>query len=190
MKKLVLTFGTLAGVIIFVYSMIVFTVIGDFSKITPNQLALASWLGYIRYLVLVLGIIMAMIAYRKSVAGTIEYSRVFLVGMLVAVVTAVFVGLMEFSYLTFVNPDFIEQYMKVTMEAMRQDGKTQAEMNKTLAQMESFGWMRNPILTGLFYFVETSIVGTILSLIAAIFTRRTEAVDTSNTSAGAVSRVA
>jgi hypothetical protein len=190
MKKMVLTFGTLAGVVIFVYSMIVFTVVIDFKQITPKQLALASWLGYIRYLVLVLGIIMAMIAYRKSVTGPITYGRVLLVGVLVAVVTAVFVGLMEFCYLAFVNPDFIEQYMKITMEAMRQNGATQAEMNATLAQMQSFAWMRSPIFTGLFYFVETSVVGTILALIAAIFTRRADVGDPSIATAGAPGQVA
>jgi hypothetical protein len=189
MKKMVLTFGTLAGVVIFVYSMIVFTVIVDFTQITPKQLALASWLGYIRYLVLVLGIIMAMIAYRKSEAGPISYGRVLLVGVLVSMVTAVFVGLMEYSYLAFVNPGFIDQYMKVTMEAMRQNGASEAEMRTTLAMMKSNDWMRNPLFTGLFYFVETSVVGTILSLIAAFFTRRKDTVEASNASTGAVSQV-
>jgi hypothetical protein len=187
MKKMVLTFGTLAGVVIFAYSMIVFTMIGDFSKITPNQLTLASWLGYLRYLILVLGIVMAMLAYRKSIAGPVEYSRVFLVGMLVAVVTAVFVGLMEYSYMAFINPGFIDQYISITQDAMRQKGSTQAEINATLAEMKNFEWMRNPLLTGLFYFVETSVVGTILSLIAAIFTRRTDA-DSSNATPDAVSQ--
>lgn len=174
MKKTVLTFGIMAGVIIIAYTFVTLLILGDFGKMTPKDLAAAEALGYIRYLILLLGVVMAMVTYRKNVAGPISYGRALRVGVLVAVVTALFVGAMELTYVAFINPEFYDQYAKLTASAMQARGASAAEIAETQSQLQSMQWMTSPGMTGLFYFVETAVIGIILSLIAAIFIRRKE----------------
>ena len=54
MKKIALLFGSIAGGIIIVYSAIVFAVFSDFSSLTPSQFGIVETLGYLRYLILLL----------------------------------------------------------------------------------------------------------------------------------------
>lgn len=172
MKKTVLTFGVLAGVIILVYTYATFLVLGDFDTMSQNDLMMAEVLGHLRYLLLLLAIVMAMVTYRKNTAGPIGYGTIFLVGFLVALVTSFFVGLLEYVYVGFINPEFFDQYAKLTLEGMQAKKASAAEIEAMLKQQEAFSWMRNPILCGLFYFGWTSVVGTVMALIAAFFLRR------------------
>src|SRR6185295_17218752 len=126
MKNMALKFGLIAGGIIFAYSYVVFFVLLDFSTMTPKDLEMAQWFGFIRYIVLLLGVIMAMIADRRSVTGPMSYGRSFRVGLLVALVTAVFVGLMEYLYVAFANPEFYNQFAALTLEGMKKSGATAA----------------------------------------------------------------
>jgi hypothetical protein len=174
MKRYVWTFGAIAGGIIAVYTLIIAFVLIDFSNMTPSQLQTAEVLGYARYLVLFVGVLMAMLAYRRRNAGPIPYKRVLLIGIGVAAVTGIFVGVMEFVYML-VNPDFYDQYGKIAEQMMRESGEATPEnLEKFREQYESFSWMRNPAATGAFYFLETLALGTVFALIAALFTRRPE----------------
>jgi hypothetical protein len=124
--------------------------------------------------VLLLGVVMAMVAYRRGTSGPLSYRSLITVGVLVALITAVFVGLMEYTYIAFINPDFYEQYGRMMTEGMRAKGASAAELAATRQEQESYAWMANPLMAGLFYFLETAVIGTILSLIGAPFLRRPE----------------
>ncbi len=173
MQKTVLTFGALAGLVIIIYTYGFLMILGDFGRMTPKDLEMAEWLGYVRYLVLLLGIVMAMIQYRRDSAGPISYGAAFKVGLMVALVTAVCVGLMESIYIAFINPDFFEQYRRLMMESLQARNASATEIREAQEQFETLlPFMQHPVATGLFYFVETTVIGTILALIGAIFTRR------------------
>jgi hypothetical protein len=172
MKRTILIFGAMAGALIFAYTYLTLAIVGDFAQATPKDLEMAQWLGYIRYLLLLLGVAMAMITYRRNTPGPIGYGRSFVVGLLVALVIALFVGAMEYSYVAFTNPHFYEQYAKLMIEGMKQKGASAADLEAFRKEQESYAWMTNPIATGAFYFVETAVIGTIFSLILALFIRR------------------
>lgn len=180
MKKTVLTFGILAGVLIFAYTYLSLMIVGDFAHATPKDMEMAEWLGYVRYLLLLLGIIMAMHTYRKNTPGIIPYGRAFVVGLLVSLVIGFFVGLMEYTYVAFTNPDFYDQYAKVMIEGLKEKGASAKELEEMRQQQESYAWLTNPFATGAFYFLETSVIGTIMSLIAALFLRRKDGMESSD----------
>jgi hypothetical protein len=62
----------------------------------------------------------------------------------------------------------------VMMEGLRASGASAAEIAEKEQELRDFSWMSNPWATGGFYFLETTVIGTIFSLIAAIFGRRKE----------------
>lgn len=173
MKRTVLTFGITAGVLIFAYSMLVLAIMGDFAKMTPKDLTMSYVLGYLRYVLLLLGVTMGMVAYRKNIAGPISYGRAFKVGLLIALVTGVFVGGMEATYIAY-NPDFYDQYARLMVESKKAEGAGEAELEKVRQEQADYQWMATPGMTGIFYFFETAVIGTIISLIAARFARRKE----------------
>jgi hypothetical protein len=70
-----------------------------------------------------------------------------------------------------INPGFMEQYAAMTVAQMKEDGATAAEIASRQAEMQRVQWLANPVAMGLFYFVETALIGTILSLIVALLMR-------------------
>lgn len=167
MKRAVLVFGILAGVIIFTYSTVVFFLLGDFEKMTPKDLEMAEVLGYARYIILFLGVLMAMITYRKQ-HDKVTYGKAFTIGLLVTLITAFFVGLMEFTYMN-MNPEFMDQYGKLYIERLQAEGASQEVIEKTRQEMQAMAWMANPWAMGIFYFFETALLGTLMSLVCAAF---------------------
>src|SRR3954466_86605 len=128
MKRAVLTFGILAGVLIIAYMIVLFLIFGDFGNIKPENQGLMGVLGYLRYLILMLGIAMAIVTFRKETPGPISYKRAFLTGLYATLIIALFVGAMEFIYMAFLDPHFVEHYTKAMMEGMKQSGASAAEI--------------------------------------------------------------
>lgn len=173
MKRTVLAFGAIAGGIVILYSVILFAILGDPARMSMKDLQMAEALGYIRYLVLLLGVVMAMIAFRRRTPGPIPYTRMLLLGVSVAAVTAVLVGGLELAYAV-ANPDFYDQYSRLAEESMRAGGASDADVKVFQEHQQDFAFMKNPLVMGAFYFVETFLVGSLFALVAALFTRRQE----------------
>jgi hypothetical protein len=170
MKKTAISFGILSGLIIILYSLAVFLLFGDFSKMTTADLAKVEMLGYLRYLILLLTIIFAIRYFKKQNGGTGSFKPLFLAGFYTALVIAILVGLMELVYIAF-NPDFFDQYGALTSKSLQEKGASAAEIADQKKQMESMKWMLNPAAMGAFYFFETAILGTIMSAITALVAR-------------------
>jgi len=169
LRKSALLFGLLAGIIVFAYTMIVMLVIGDFGSATPEELQTAEALGWLRYIILLLGVLMGMRALRKETTGQLGYGKVLAAGIGVSLVTAFFIGLMEFTYVQFMNPDFYEQYIQIAEKQFTNpdDLKAFREQVEMFPKWATTGWG-----TGVFYFIETFIIGLLMSLLAAIFFRK------------------
>ena len=115
-----LTFGLLSGLIIILYSSLVFLVFGDFSKMSGDDLARVEMLGYLRYLILLLTIVFALRYYKKQ-HGAPGFKDLFLAGLYTALVVALLVGLMEMVYML-ANPGFMDQYAELTTKRMAEEG--------------------------------------------------------------------
>lgn len=177
MRSILLKYGAGTGILIAAYTLGFVLFMGDFDEIKPEELATAQTLGYLRYILLALGVILAMRAFTRRTNAAIPYSRVLKVGVMVALVVACFVGAMEYSYMAFINPNFIDQYMSLTVERSRQEGKSEAEIAEEQKRMKFFEFMRHPPAVGAFYFAETLVEGTLLAAFAAIFLRRKQPLD-------------
>lgn len=167
MRKTAITFGVLSGLIIIVYSTITFLVFGDFSKMSTKDLAMVETFGYLRYIILFLTLLFAIRHFKKQQPEQSVFKRLFLAGLYTALVVAVLVGLMEFAYML-ANPGFMDQYASLSIQKMEESGASAAEIAKQKQMMENMKWMANPAAMGIFYFIETTILGSIMSLILAL----------------------
>jgi hypothetical protein len=170
MKKIVLTFGVLSGIIIILYSFAVFLIFGDFAKMSGEDFEKVEMLGYLRYIILLLTIIFAVRYYKKQNGGQGSFRQLFLAGFYTALVVAVLVGLMEFVYML-LNPGFMDQYATLLANKMKAQGATAEMIAQKQKEMENFKWMANPAGMGIFYFFETAVLGTIISLIVALINK-------------------
>lgn len=167
MRKTAITFGLLSGLIIIAYTTITFLVFGDFSKITTKDLAMVETFGYLRYIILFLTLLFALRHFKKQYPEQTTFKRLFMAGLYTALVVAVLVGLMELVYMM-MNPGFMDKYVSLSVQRLEEGGASAAEIAKQKQMMENMKWMANPAAMGIFYFIETAILGTIMSLILAL----------------------
>jgi hypothetical protein len=171
MNKTALAFGLATGALILVSFFILSAVMGPAEELTYDKFKQAEAVGSVRYLILMVGVVIAMLSVRKRTTGAVSYKSAIVVGIQTALVVAILVGLMEAGFMI-ANPEFGDAATNVYLEGMRNQGATQAEIDKAVKQMESMSWMYTPAGMGVFYLFETALVGTVVALIAGIFVKR------------------
>ena len=167
MKKSTLIFGLLSGIIIAIYTFIVLFAFGDFSKMSLKQFQMVETFGYLRYLILLLTVFFAMHTYKKSSTG-VNYWAVAVQGIQVALLVGVIVGIMEYCYMI-LSPGFYEKYGHMYVAQMKHNGASMEALKQVKLEMNNYKWMQNPLMTGIFYFFETFLIGTTAALILGIF---------------------
>jgi hypothetical protein len=169
MKKIVWTFGLVAGGILAVViaTMPLYlngTMNFDHAEITG-------------YTVMVLAFVLVFFgirSYRENVGGgAITFGKAFQVGILVTLIACtVYVATWEIVYFNFL-PDFADKYAALTLEKMRTRGATEAAIAKTTEQMAQFKvWYKNPLLNAGMTYLEVLPVGLLVTLVSAAILRK------------------
>ena len=163
MKSIVLKYGLGCGLLIILYSTVTFIFFGDFSKLSPEQFKAFESLGFLRYLLLLITIYLAMRRFKKAPDRPVSFRSLMKTGVQVAFLVAVMVGLMELVYIL-QHPDFFEKYGAIMLQQMKASGTSDEEIKKTTEAMEQYKFMQTPWANGLFYFFETAFIGNIATL--------------------------
>jgi hypothetical protein len=166
MRKIVLTFGFIAGAMLSAMMAI--------SMIFQNQIGFdhGPWGWIIGYTTMVLAFLMVYFgvrSYRDNVAGgSVTFGRAFLVGLLItAITTACYVATWEVIYYKFM-PDFADKYAAHAVEKAKQAGKTDAQIAQTEAEMARFKEVyRNPLVNIAYTTLEPLPVGLLFTLVTA-----------------------
>ena len=164
MRKIVLTFGLIAGAMLSVVMLI--------SMAFHDQIGF-DWRGYVvGYTSMVLAFLMVYFgvrSYRDTVAGgTIRFGKAFGVGLMIAAVASVcYVATWEVIYFGFM-PDFADKYAAHAVDKARQAGATDAQIAETVKKMNDFKESyRNPLVNIAWTFLEPLPVGLIFTLVSA-----------------------
>ena len=170
MRKIVLRFGLASGAILVAVSGVMLplcmkgVINFDHSEI----------LGYTAMVLSFLMVFFGIRSYRDTVAGgAIGFGKAFQVGILICLITcAMYVIGWEIAYFNFF-PDFLDQYSAHVLASMHAKGASEADIQKTAAQMAEMAKHYN----NLFYncavtFMEVFPVGLIVTLISAAILRR------------------
>lgn len=168
MKKTVLTFGLIAGVMISVLmggSLLIANKIGN----THSML-----LGYTMMVASFLLIYFGIRSYRdNSVGGQISFGRAFACGILITLITTVFyVAMWEFLYFNFM-PHFMDSYFAAQIHKVQASGLDPATTAAQVAAIQhSQQLYQNPFVNMAYTAIEPLPVGIIITLISAAILRK------------------
>lgn len=170
MKKVVLTFGLIAGAIL---SAMMLLTLPFHEAIGFDRLEI---IGYSTMVLAFLLVFFGVRSYRDNVAGgTVGFGRAFGVGALIVVVaSACYVATWEVISFT-LAPNFMTSYQAHTIEKMRADGATEQAIARKKVEMAEFAELyRNPAINAAMTFVEPLPVGLVMALVSAgVLSRRT-----------------
>jgi len=169
LKKTVLTFGIISGVVIAVL-MGLTTIFAD--RIGFDR---AVIVGYTTMLMAFLLVFFGIKSYRDNVGGgVITFGRALTVGMLIMLITCVFyVVSWEIIYFNFL-PDFPEKYSNYALEKSRAAGATPEQLAKQAEELKQMKVMLdNPWLSAAVIFISEPLpVGLVMTLISAAILRK------------------
>jgi hypothetical protein len=168
MKKTVLTFGLIAGVIISVLmggSLLLADKIG-----TGHSMALGYTIMVASFLLIYFGIR----SYRdNALGGQISFGRAFACGILITLITTVcYVAMWEILYFNFM-PHFMDGYFAAEIHKIQSAGLDPATTAAKVAEIKhSQELYQNPFVNMAYTFMEPLPVGLLITLISAAFLRR------------------
>jgi len=168
MKKTVLTFGLLSGLILATFML---TTIPFMDKIGFDRGMLIGYTGMVAAFLLVF---FGIRSYRENVGGgEISFGKAFKVGMLTVLVASVFyVITWEIVYFNFL-PDFVDKYANYLIEKERAAGASAEEIARQIEQMNSMKAIyNNPLLNAAVTLLEPLPVGLVMTLISSAILRK------------------
>jgi ethanolamine transporter EutH len=179
MKRIVLTFGLIAGAVLSVM-MVVQSAFIDQIGFDRGEV-----IGYTTMVLAFLMVFFGIRSYRDQMAGgNIRFGKAFTVGILIALIaSACYVLTWQLIYYQ-MAPDFVEKYAAHTLEKARKVGATQQELAAKAAEMARFRELyRNPFINAGITFVEVFPIGLVMTLVSAgILGRKRDAARTANLS--------
>jgi hypothetical protein len=165
MKKTVLTYGLISGVIAAVLMLAHVPFMDGSTK--------GLIIGYAGIVLSALLIFFGVRSYRENVGnGKISFGRGLGVGILIALISSTcYVAAWEVVYYN--SPGIADHIFDKQVEDMRASGAPQAEIDKTAQEAESFKKLyAKPLVNIAFTFMEPLPVGILMTLISALILKR------------------
>ena len=171
MKKLVLTYGLIAGIVVSIF-MLTSIALGVEHMDTEKGM----YIGFTGMIIALSFIFVAIKNYRdKHNGGTISFGKAFRIGLYISLIASTLYVISWMVDYYFFVPDFLEKYAAAAMENVRESGASEAEISAKTAEMAQFReWYKNPVFVALLTYTEILPVGIVVSLIAALFLKRNE----------------
>ena len=169
MKKTVLTFGLIAGLII--------SVLMDGSLLIASKMGSghnSMLLGYTMMVASFLLVYFGIRSYRDNkLDGRISFGRAFACGILITLITCVFyVVTWEIIYFNFI-PHFMDSYWAAQIHKVQGAGLSPAATAAKVAAIQQMQQSyQNPLINMAYTFIEPLPVGLLITLISAAVLRR------------------
>ena len=172
MKKIVLTFGLISGVIIAALMWLMLAMMkagvansdhGDYALI---------W-GYATMIIALSLVFFGIKSYRDNNGGRITFFKGLQVGILISLISAVCYGISWEAYYRTSGADFMRQYSASYIDKMRAKGASDAEIADTQKQMDQFAELyKNFFVRFGMTLMEILPVGIVVTLISAALLRK------------------
>lgn len=169
MKRIVLTFGLIAGAVLSLM-MLIGLLFHDAIGFDRGVVV-----GYTSMVLAFLLVFFGVRSYRDNVGnGSVKFGRALAVGSLIALIASLcYVATWEVVYFTY-KPDFLAQYQAHIVDKMRRDGATEAALAEKKAEMDKVAvYYNKPIYNAAMTLVEPLPVGLVFALVSAgVLSRR------------------
>lgn len=164
MKKNVLIFGSVIGIILCANMVVMIDMMYDNPDFKGNDV-----LGYAAMVVLFSLIYFGVRNYRnKQLGGKITFGKAFRTGALIALVASTIYTVVGLLYYYVFVPDFVDVYVGHVLK-----NTPPAELQAKTAEMASFKEMyKNPLFAILITYSEVLPIGLVVSLASALFLKK------------------
>ena len=154
-----LKYGVITGLVGSVLTMVNF-IMGNFDAI---------WIMFAIGLAIYIGaIIMAHKEFKRHNGGFMTYGQGVLIGTLTVFIAGVIGGLFSFIYISYVDPNILEEMKEMQIAMMEKFGVPEEQMDEAIAKIEAETTAGNQLKSGL---INGVVSGLILSLIVSAFTK-------------------
>ena len=166
MKKNIIVYGLIAGIVVSILMLISINSITDYDK--------SLFVGYASMLIAFSLVFVGIRNYRdKYNDGVVSFGKAFKIGiMIVVIASTMYAVVWLIAYFYFV-PDYLETYSAKMIDKLKAGGASQMEIDSKAKEMESFARMyKNPFFNALMTYVEILPVGLIVTLISSLILKR------------------
>lgn len=163
MRKIVLTFGLIAGAVMSVMMLLAF----QFQDAIGFDRG--AIVGYASMVLAFLMVFVGVKTYRDTIAGgRIGFGAALRVALLISLVaTCCYVATWQFVY-SQMMPDFVDKYAAYALEQARAKGASEAELAATVQQMAEFKEQyKNPLVRIAYTFLEPLPVALLFSFVSS-----------------------
>ncbi|HXN98744.1 MAG TPA: DUF4199 domain-containing protein [Candidatus Acidoferrales bacterium] len=172
MKKTVLTFGLISGVI---SSLMMLATVPFMHKMSSSE---GLVIGYTAIVLSFLLVFFGIRSYRDNIGnGQITFAKAFAVGICITLISCIFyVVTWEIVYFNFLPSDFMDKYGTQTIEKLKASGASPAAVQVQVQHLKEFkDQYQNPLFNSLMTFIEPFPIGLVITLIsAAVLRKRTQ----------------
>lgn len=169
MKKTILTYGLISGLII-----MAFMITSTLLYYKNPKLGLSEIIGFIGMFVAFIFVFVGTKNYRdKQNAGSITFLNAFKIGFFIALISSCIYTLVWMVEFHFFLPDFMEKYAASTIEKIKSSGASAIEIKNQIADMESMKESyKNPLFMIAITLMEVLPIGLFVALISALILKR------------------
>ncbi len=176
MKKIIIVYGLIAGVIVATVMAVSTAVYHNTGNFTGGMV-----IGYASMLIAFSMIFVGTKSYRdKHNNGSISFGKAFKIGILItAIASTIYVITWLINYYCFM-PDFGDKYAAQVIEQLKVSGASTEAITKETTKMNEFAQMyKNPFFNAMVTYIEILPVGLIVTLISALILKRKTATQNS-----------
>lgn len=154
-----LTYGLFLGIALVLVSVLYYATGNAFNKS-------AEWLSYG---VMIAGVIIAQLQFRKLLGGFLSYAEALSVGILTMLFASIITGFFTYLLYAVIDPSLQEQ-MKLALEEQIFNRNIPEEQLDLAVEIASI--FKNPVVMFFMNIIGGAFVGLLISLITAIFTQK------------------
>ncbi|MBL7883551.1 MAG: DUF4199 domain-containing protein [Bacteroidia bacterium] len=174
MKRNILVFGTIAGIIVSTFMAISMALMScgstDMDGGTGSMI-----IGFSAMIVAFSFIFVGIKNYRdKQNAGSITFGKAFLLGLLISLLASTIYVITWAVEFHFFLPDFIDKYSAMQIKQLQESGISGAALDEAIKGVESteYNYKNNIFFFAMYTYMEILPVGIIVTLISSIILRK------------------
>lgn len=174
MKRNILVFGTISGVIVSTFMAVSMAIMGCAAG-NEGDMTGSMVMGFTAMAVAFSFIFVGIKNFRdKQNGGTITFGKGFLLGVMISfVASTLYVITWAVEYHLFL-PDFMDKYAALQIKQLQQSGLTGKALEEGIRNVEGemYSYKHNPFFFTLYTYLEIFPVGVIITLVSAAILRR------------------
>ncbi len=128
-------------------------------------------LGYVGFVILIVGMVLAMRDFKTANAGYMSYGQGLGIGTMVSGIVGLLASAFTILYTQFIDTNVMQETMDITRQRLEEQGMDDSQIDAAMQMSEK---MMTPGLMFLMGILSYVIIGFIISLIVAAIMRRNE----------------